>query len=346
MDDLQRALNLARRDEVAPSSFPDVRDRTLHALEAHARAEPRRIWGIRALFVLSAAIWVLVAWVPNAIEVSLGQLLIMVVPIATAIVGAVAAPGRGLRSALTVLACATSQLFVAALLALSTNLGPAPLLIVGAMIGVLGIMGVRKLDGETDSFQPVRFRGLIVAAMVFAASDALSLLFTSSLRLLATFASWKVGSDVGQLATGGVIAGVAGIVMLINVWGLLHLRTWALISNVVTNLLVAGLAMSGWVGANQLVQWAFVGTAVLQLFLVVPIVAAALGAPPRPPVPESVVRRRLAYVLGGLLALLVVEHVVPLNLSARRAFGLAGWTFDDAEENRAQHRGVSPRQPR
>lgn len=346
MDDLQRALNLARQDKVAPSAFEHVRARSLQALEAQARAEPRRLWGIRALFGLSAAVWVLLAWVPNAIEMSLAQMLIMIVPIATAIVGALAARGRDLRSALIVLACATSQLFVATLLALSTSLGPASLLIVGAMIGVLGIMGVRKLDGETDSFQPVRFRGLIVAAMVFAASDALSLMFTSSLRLLATFASWKAGLGVGELATGGVVAGVAGVVMLVNVWGLLRLRTWALISNVLTNLLVAGLAMRGWVGANELVQWAFVGTAVLQLFLVVPIVAAAFGAPPRPPVPEGAVKRRLAYVLAGLVALLVVEQLVPLNLSARGSFGLAGWTFDDSEGNRAQHRGVSPRQPR
>jgi hypothetical protein len=215
------------------------------------------------------------------------------------------------RSAILGRAVAVSNLVVALLYAIS----------VGGMFGavfssllalasarVLQLLGDHGLDGAGDpssEFRPVRFRGILSAALVMAFADALTLLFSCSVAGVRVLAFVSTGLAAGPLATAWVTTLAAAALMAANVWGLLRLRTWALFSNLASNVAVAALALQGMLATNPTVSAALAVTAAAQLLLVVPVLAAALGDSA-----AGHAHARLAVLTRWIVPALVVATVV------------------------------------
>jgi hypothetical protein len=150
---------------------------------------------------------------------------------------------------------------------------------VGAAIAVacavsLLSLGSRGLDAAPgDPFQPVRFRGQLLLALVMAFADAQTLLFSAALQLRVGMLGWTLG---GTIVYAGPAA-LAALVMGLAVWGLYRLRTWALLLNLVANFAIAYLALDGVLNLAPPVALALFATAACQALLPVPILAIALG---------------------------------------------------------------------
>lgn len=151
---------------------------------------------------------------------------------------------------------------------------------VGAWIAISCAVALRSV-GETGldvrepdhPFAPVRFRGHLLLALVMAAADALTLGFSALMQL-------RVGSMGWTLMGTATYAGptvLAAVVMAVAVWGVYHLRTWALLLNLVANIAIAYFAMEGTLNLSPSVSLSLATTAAIQSFIPVPILAVALG---------------------------------------------------------------------
>ena len=173
---------------------------------------------------------------------------------------------------------AVSNLLVALLLALA----------VGGVIGVFGqilvavscaralmLLGDRGLDrnDEDSSFNPIGFRGFLVLALILAFADAQTLGFSALTQASYLFTDSRTLLIASRTAVALICAGV----MALNVWGLIRLRTWAMLLNIVTNLVIAWLALTGALSVNMWVAASLAATATVQLLLPVPILATWLG---------------------------------------------------------------------
>jgi hypothetical protein len=304
MNSYERALEAAR---VAPLSLPDFDAIAVAAGEARVTRDRAMVSDrqrARRWLLVCAAAWLLlplesleflliVEFDLSKIAPFLLNLALMVaLPAMISVWGAwlLRPRERSFRAAMLVRAIAASNLLVALLYAVSVGgmaggvyacllaLASARTL---TLLGVDGLDDSEGLDGlEPDAsveFAPVRFRGILTAALILASADVLTLVFSSSVAAAETLHQAQFGHRFGdELLLLTLTVGAAAL-MLINVWGLLRLRTWALLSNMVANLAIAGLALSGQLAANIVVALGLTATAGLQLLLVVPILATALG---------------------------------------------------------------------
>jgi len=292
----EQALTAARLAPVTLPPFEAIahaadRDREARQREDqldHARAR-RWLW-------VSAALWLLLpldAFVPvvlglpgaswAAVAGTALDVAVMVLPPAlVSIWGARLTRDRRFRSAILSRAIAASNLAVALIYAASVGgvFGAVfASLLALASARCLALLGDRGLDGSDDpgsAFEPVRFRRLLIAALIMAFADALTLGFSSTVAGVRT-----LGFALSGLATGFpvelALTVAAAMLMVVNVGGLLRLRTWALFGTLLSNLGIAALALQGMLAINLYVALALTVTASMQLLLLVPVFAAVRG---------------------------------------------------------------------
>lgn len=283
----EQALNTARK---SPTPLPDFelvavasdRDRAAWADEGQvARVRARRwLW-------VAAAAWLsspLLMWPGNTGGAATLSFYGTALPMALLLLWAARlSQDRRFRSGILARAIAASNLALALMMVLQVgDVGCAVMVVLAVATGrSLRLLGEHGLDGSDDpdsSFEPVQFRGVLILALIMACTDALTLSFAVldvGCFLVYTYFFDNFNAWATVLPELGMIA-VAVALMLINVWGLLHLRTWALFSNMLTNVGIAALVLARVLGSPALAIL-LVTTAGIQLLLPLPILAAAFG---------------------------------------------------------------------
>lgn len=190
---------------------------------------------------------------------------------------------RRLRSAVLVRAVALSNMVMSLLWALAavrlSGLVFAILLAVPSG-RALQRLGTRGLAVEDDlSFAPVELRGSLIVALMLVCADALTLLIAAHWT-----SAWLLGSslygyyDPWSLQWQEVGAMVlAASLLLFTAWGLLRLRTWALLASTLAHAAIAVLAVQSQLGTGQPVAIALLVAAIVQLLATLPILACVLG---------------------------------------------------------------------
>lgn len=216
-----------------------------------------------------------------------------------------------------------------------------PVIALGSAAALLALGG-RGLGLSSGSFRPLAFRGQLLVALVLAMADAQTLLFSGIVDNARLFSppGFSALESLGLLLLNIVLTpslwGAAA--MMLAVWGLLRLRTWALLLNLVLNVVVGIGAMTGVLAVSLPVAGALVTTAGIQLLLAVPILAAALGDnnPDRPPLGRAGARVARLVIAG-----LAIVSVFGLAIPDRLGPGLwrVGWI---AAGPRHDIRGISP----
>jgi len=222
------------------------------------------------------------------------------------------------RAALLTRGIAFSHLLVALMWAHAAECTEAVVFALGmtmAMGRSLGLLGAIGLDGSSDpdsSFEPVRFRGLLSLALIMACVDAMLLLtfgFSGVVVELA-LAMLELGDVVDPMPLLLLLLGFAA--MVVNVWGLVRLRTWALFTNMLTNIAVAAMALTDMLWLGPLLIAMLVTTAIIQLLLPLPILATALGRP-LPERREWLMGFVMRIVVPVLVGLTVVRALFPIE---------------------------------
>lgn len=294
MSTYDRALTAARDRSPSPPSFEAIveaaaRDRQAFADEDEGARARARWW-----MVAAAASWLIMPLrdVLTSME-SLGLAMVMIAslpvivaslaPLLSCLWGARLCGQRRLRSAILVRGIAASNLVVALLYAISVGgdfgaaFAVALALSSGRALLLLGERGLEPGADQDTEFVPVRFRGVLIVALVMAFADGLTLLYSAALAGSWTLVFTVSGFAVPEAISAFALTTGAAALMAVNVWGLLRLRTWALFTNMISNLAIAALALAGLLVTNPSVSVALAVTAAVQLLLPVPILAAALG---------------------------------------------------------------------
>ncbi|MBL4686241.1 MAG: pentapeptide repeat-containing protein [Nannocystaceae bacterium] len=212
-----------------------------------------------------------------------------------------------------------SNLVVGGLVACSfmtaVDRGIGALIAIACAVAIVRI-GSQGLDNAApgDTFQPIRFRGHLLLALVMAFADAQTLMFSAVMQLRVEVAGWNL---IGTILYAGPTT-IAAVTMAVIVWGLYRLRTWALIGNLVANITIAVLAADGTLGLSVPVAGALVMTAGVQMFIPVPIFAAALGD-------RKAGRPLVRPHATKLLHLSVIALAVLASFAAIVPIGRSGW---------------------
>ncbi|MEO1234955.1 MAG: hypothetical protein AAFZ18_39300 [Myxococcota bacterium] len=133
----------------------------------------------------------------------------------------------------------------------------------GLLFGMALLMaGSLDLEGSRpgDAFAPVALRGTLLGILVMSVSDMLALGFIGTV-------TWNVREAPTLFFLGGA-ATMAGVV-----WGLVRLRGWAFVLNVLANL---GIAVGAWLYASygsfpEPLAWCLTATALGQLGMGAPL---------------------------------------------------------------------------
>jgi hypothetical protein len=294
MSSYEQALNVARKSPVIVPAFEAVArasddERKRHGDEDRdARARARR-W-----LLFAAAVWLssplLVFFVPDDFiaDPTRFDALIIFMSIASMTLvllwAARLSRDRGLRSNILTRAIAAWNLVYAIGFSFSEfNLNCVMSILLAVAAGrSLQLLGERGLDGSDDhssSFEPVRFRGVLIVALVMACADTMMLLGATAGASLGVVASYFVEglAPWGELLPHVSLSAAAVALMAVNIWGLWRLRTWALFSSMIANIGIAALALSEWLPMASSYAIALATTAGIQLLLPLPILATALG---------------------------------------------------------------------
>lgn len=153
--------------------------------------------------------------------------------------------------------------------------------------GALLVVGSSSLDSR-GRFAPVAFRGTLLVALVLAIADT------------GAFLWFGTGS---MMFEGRYSCLLLVPLMITGVIGLLRLRTWGLMVSLFTNLLIAILAIAGVLFLPGPLRGLFVGTAVLQMLVPIPMVIAIVRG--RTPSPDAWRRTKIvvpAIAIAGVAA--------------------------------------------
>lgn len=291
-----RSLDAARQTPARPPSFEAVAEASTAERrvrlddDAAARRRARRwLW-------VGAFVWWLVC--PAAILVETGplpardmawwtvELVVASTPSALLLLWAARMTrSTRFRHAVLVRGIATSNLVLALCFAFADFYPLIALLsalLAIASGGALYSLGLRDLDGSGDDeseFTPARFRGVLILALVLACADAMTLFFTAGCIFIPLSFSplWNPTPEVGEFILPLALLTGAGVVMVVNAWGLSRLRTWALVTGVLANIAIAWMICREMLWTGPTISVALIATAGLQVLLPLPIVAAALG---------------------------------------------------------------------
>ena len=314
MSSYERALSGARRTPVIVPEFEAIAEaceteRARWADEDRDHRERARRW-----FLVAAVVWLayplLYAFLPDAFlphptDTTLVNAAAFSMPMVPVLLWA-ADMSRDRRVRANILTRAIAASNIVLVLMSATSEGNADcvlaILVAVAMGRTLQLLGVRGLDGSDDpgsEFDPVKFRGVLLLTLLLACTDAVTLLWclivSVGLDAASVDEAWR--SYLPNIVT----TAVALVLIPINVWGVLRLRTWALFSSMLTNIVIGVLAMTSMLSVGWGTEIALVTTAVIQLLLPLPILAAALGL-------DS--SHRYAWVALGLLRVVVPVFVL------------------------------------
>jgi hypothetical protein len=169
--------------------------------------------------------------------------------------------------------------------------------------GALLAAGRSGLEEGEGRFRPVAFRGTLMLALVLAMADTGALLWIGSGNLM---------FDHRPSAL------LVAVPMLLGVVGLLRLRTWGLIVSLASNILMVVLGLTRVLYLPGPLRGLFVGTAILQLLVPLPmLVTIARGRAPGPDRWRAAKTVATTAVIAGIA-----------SLSVYAAFGgqaLRGW---------------------
>jgi hypothetical protein len=171
----------------------------------------------------------------------------------------------------------------------------------GAPLLAMGRLG---LDGDEESaFRPVAFRTTLALGMMMAVADAQALLLLGALKIEGE--AWPRKS-LSQTAQGVILLLAAGMI-LVAIAGLYRLRVWGLLLAALCAVGLIGLAASDVCGLTRPLPQALMASAVVQLLLPAPIVAAIVrGRAPAPRAPSRLARLVPALVVAALVGSSVV----------------------------------------
>ncbi len=282
--------------------------------------------GLVANAVLALSVWPIAAGEIHGTDVTIwwrttGTMSVLV-PLL--VVAAWAAQRRTVRSQIIARAISWSNLIVGTLVAVTHPLpwdrGLGAAIAVGCAVALLAL-GNQDLarTRRGDPFAPSRFRGVLLLALVMAFADAQTLTLTGLLRL-------PVGrslSDLGHVMLETTPVFLAAGVMAIAVWGLYRLSTWALLLNLLANVVIASLALGGFLGVSLPVALALASTALIQALLPLPILAVALGWR----TPEVAGRVRTGVLVPAGIVLVAISSIVAAAADVTRS----GW-HDESDE--------------
>ncbi len=158
----------------------------------------------------------------------------------------------------------------------------------GAALHLVGTAGLRR---SSEVFAPVAFRASLVLAVVMALADTQSLTLFGILQL-----------DRGDGSTAYPLLACAGL-MIVALYGLYRLRLWGLVLNIVANVVIAGLALTGSLDLPNPLIYALCTTATVQLLLPAPLVVAILRG--RATEPSARLQRFNAIIIPTLIALMM-----------------------------------------
>lgn len=277
-------------------------------------------------FLVSAAVWLLLPLDTVALGTgdasgatirALALDLPMVVPPAAISLWAarLTRDDRGFRSAMLSRAIAVANLLIALLYAAAVGGVFGALFSSSLALGSassLVLLGDRSIDIDGDSdgeLDPVRFRGVLMVALVLAFADAMILGFSGVAIGVRIVDVGLAGLELGGLPRSLALTGAAALLMVANVRGLLRLRVWAMFGATLGHLVISELAIQGAIAINSQVTMMLAVTAAVQLLLLIPFLAAALG--------DSGSHARLGWIVRVLVLLLVVATIV----TAARNFG-------------------------
>jgi hypothetical protein len=155
----------------------------------------------------------------------------------------------------------------------------------GATAFALLAAGREGLEASAGRFQPVAFRGTLTVALVLAMADTGAMLWLGLVTLLR--------HDCRLILMVPLMA--AGIV------GLLRLRMWGLLAGLAANILVATLAATRVLGLPDPLRGLFIGTALLQLLVPLPMLVAIVRR--RPPPSNRWPRAKRAIATATIVAI-------------------------------------------
>lgn len=115
---------------------------------------------------------------------------------------------------------------------------------------------------ERSRFAPAAFRFSLTASLIMSLADMHTLLVLSDLPRALSLGSWW--SDNGLTA-------ICGLVMGLAVLGVYRLRLWGVALNLVANVLIAALALTGTLRLPDLFTYTLAATAALQLLIPLPM---------------------------------------------------------------------------
>lgn len=129
-------------------------------------------------------------------------------------------------------------------------------------IVALAAVGRSGLDATTSYFKPTKFRGAMLASLLFGAADLMALLMYATIHMYDSVRNWP---EAAALTSCAVLMGCA-------LFGLFRLKLWGLVVCVGANILVAWLAVAGTLDLPDLLAGGLVATALIQLLIPIPIV--------------------------------------------------------------------------
>jgi hypothetical protein len=198
-----------------------------------------------------------------------------------------------LPSQVLVRAALWSNLILGALITVSSHSSEAATAYAMLMASATGLMSIGRfgLEQRSERFAPVAFRASLILTLVMALADTQSLALFGSIHLEET----HFDKAAPLLACAGV--------MTVALVGLYRLAVWGLVLNLLTNLAVAGLALSGSLDLPNPIVVALCTTAIVQLLLPAPLLLAMVRG--RSETPSARVQGLRSWVVPVTVALMV-----------------------------------------
>jgi hypothetical protein len=154
------------------------------------------------------------------------------------------------------------MLLCACLIAITTPDDVQAIAAFTAVCTAIALLAAGRTGLDHPGFAPVAFRGTLLVALVLAMADA------------GAFAWLGVGNAVFDHSW-SVLMMVPP--MIAGVIGLIRLRTWGLFVSLATNAAIATLALTGVLNLPGPVRQLFIGSAILQMIVPLPIVLRAIN---------------------------------------------------------------------
>jgi len=312
------------KSETAGTPPPSLdRIETLHRMGADpVVVSPIRAMTIRALLSLAILGFLGMALIEQLVMqpyMRSGRSFAVVVPIATLLLAMVWLRRQDLAKQMMVRALSWSTLVIGTIISvfgLTEYCMVGPFIALGSGLALL-LMGGRGLGVTSRSFQPIAYRNHLLLALVMATADAGTLLFGAAMQI-----GIFVQRGTIEYLFMGIPTLLCGLVMAVAVWGIYRLRTWALVLNILANLGIAYVALSGYLGLTIPVAAALAATATMQLILPVPILAVALGDPLRD---RSPLGRLGGHALKLGLVVMIGYGVIGPTLGGTYSIFRSGW---------------------